>query len=212
MEKKQQDSAEKFWDSVSKRTAKSPALNTIVQKGEVYFNPDDVVLDFGCGSGDITLAIAQRVRMIYGIDTSQGMIEVANRKVKEQNCSNITFFKTDLFDEQFRNESFDIISTFNVLHYIPDKKALFGRIYELLNPNGMFISSTACLKERKSAVRFLMSGLTTLKIVPKMLFYKTSELEDEIEEAGFTIIEAINIAKFPERFIIAQKNEESPLK
>lgn len=61
MGEEEQDSAEKFWDSVSKRTAKSPALNTNVQKGEVYFNPDDVVLDFGCGSEGIKLAIAQMV-------------------------------------------------------------------------------------------------------------------------------------------------------
>lgn len=87
MGEKQQDSPEKFLDSVSKRTAKSPALNTNVQKGEVYFNPDDVVLNFGCGSEGIKLAIAHRVQMIYGIDTSQGMIEVADRKAKEQNCS-----------------------------------------------------------------------------------------------------------------------------
>ena len=51
-----------------------------------------------------------------------------------------------------------------------------------------------------------MAGLTTLKIVPKMLFYKTSELENGIKETGFKIIEATNIAKLPERFIIARKD------
>jgi len=52
----------------------------------------------------------------------------------------------------------------------------------------------------------MMAGLTGLKIVPEIIFYKTSELENEIKESGFTIIEATDIAKLPERFIIARKD------
>ena len=51
-----------------------------------------------------------------------------------------------------------------------------------------------------------MSILTTIGVVPKMIFYKTSELENEIEKAGFSIVATFDIAKLPERFIVAKKD------
>ena len=210
-EPKRLDKSEIFWDNVSKlfcsskRTMNSPALQSVRQNAGNFFKPNDTVLDFGCGPGDITFEIARQTQQVYATDISEGMIEAAKQKAGEQNISNIQFIKTNLFDGNFQTNSLDVITAFNVLHYITIKKQLFAKFNELLKPQGFFISSTAYLRERKSALRFLMSGLTTLKIVPETLFYKTSELENEIKEAGFTIVEASNIAKLPERFIIARK-------
>ncbi|MBY0425377.1 MAG: class I SAM-dependent methyltransferase, partial [Cytophagales bacterium] len=134
------------------------------------------------------------------------MIEASEQKANSQNIATAKFSKADLFNVSFQNSSFDTVSTFNVLHYIHDKRDFYLRIHELLKPNGLFISSTACLRERGSILRFIMSGLTAFNFVPKMIFYKTSELETEIREAGFTILESYNITKLPERFIIARKD------
>ncbi|MGQ1788508.1 MULTISPECIES: class I SAM-dependent methyltransferase [unclassified Saccharicrinis] len=203
---------EKFWDIVSRRfvnstrTMNSAALQTIKKDVNKFFKSTDIVLDFGCGPGDITLVIAQNAQKVYATDISTGMIDAAKKKASEQNISNIKFTRTNLFDGKFQSNSFDKITAFNVLQYIEDKKQLYSKIHELLKPQGLFISATACLRERKSALRFLMAGLTKLKIVPKIFLYKTSELENEMKGAGFKIIEATNIAKVPERFIIAQKD------
>lgn len=211
METKQKDKAEKFWDTVSKRfgnsnrTINSPALLRVRQNSDKYFKPTDTVLDFGCGPGDITFEIARKTQEVYGIDYSEGMVEAAHQKAKEQNLENVKFLKTDLFDGSFQNNSFDVITAFNVLHYIHDKNELYKKIYELLKPQGLFISSTACLRERLSPLRFLLSGLTWFGVMPKMIFYKTAELENEIKKTGFTLVETINIAKLPERFIVAKK-------
>lgn len=202
---------EKFWNIVSKRfvnskrTMDSPALQNIRRNADKYFKSTDIVLDFGCGPGDITLEIAQNTQMVYATDISAGMIEAATEKASEQSINNIKFIRTNLSDGKFQAGSFDIVTAFSVLQYIEDKKQLYSKIHELLKPQGLFISSTACLRERKSALRFLMAGLTKLKIVPKILLYKTSELENEMKVAGFKIIEATNIAKVPDRFIIARK-------
>lgn len=212
IETRQKDKAEKFWDTVSKRfgnpnrTINSPALLTVRQNSDKYFKRTDTVLDFGCGQGDITFEIAQKTKEVYGIDYSKGMIVAAHQMTKEHNLENVKFLKTDLFDGSFQNNSFDVITAFNVLHYIYDKNELYKKIYELLKPQGLFISSTACLRERLSTLRFIMSGLTSFGVVPKMIFYKTRELENEIEKADFTLVETTNITKFPERFIVAKKN------
>jgi len=203
--------SERFWNNVSKRfgnsnrSMSSPALQFIKQNADNYFKPTDRILDIGCGPGDITLELARKTKEVFATDISEGMIEAATQKADERNYKNIQFIRTDLSDNSFQPYSFDVITAFNMLQYVPDKKILIGKIFELLKPQGLFLSSTACLRERKSFLRFTLAGLTTLNIVPEIGKYTTPELEKEIEESGFTIIEASDISKVPERLIIAKK-------
>jgi 2-polyprenyl-3-methyl-5-hydroxy-6-metoxy-1,4-benzoquinol methylase len=204
--------SERFWDNVSKRFSgsnrmmNSPALQIVQQKAGIYFTPTDKVLDIGCGPGDITFEIARKTQEVFATDISEGMIGAAKQSAIKKNITNIQFYQTDLLDTKFQSDSFDVITAFSMLQYINDKQDHYVKIFELLRPHGLFISSTPCLRERKSAIRFIMAGLTLLKIVPKILFYKNTELESEIKESGFTIKEASDISKLPERFIIAIKN------
>jgi len=203
--------SERFWNNVSKRfgnsnrSMSSPALQFIKQNADNYFKPTDRILDIGCGPGDITLELARKTKQVFATDISEGMIEAATQKADERNYKNIQFIRTDLSDNSFQPYSFEVITAFNMLQYVPDKKILIGKIFELLKPQGLFLSSTACLRERKSFLRFTLAGLTTLNIVPEIGKYTTPELEKEIEESGFTIIEASDISKVPERLIIAKK-------
>ena len=212
LEPKRRRKSEKFWDRVSKlfgnsnRTMNSPALRTIKQYADKYFTPTDMILDIGCGPGDITFEIARRTKFVYATDISEGMINSAKYRAVEQNISNAKFIRTNLIDKSFQALSFDVITAFNMLQYVTDKQQLYSAIHEYLKPQGLFISSTACLNERKSMIRFMLTGMSTLKIGPDILFYKTSELENEIKESGFTIIEAGDISKIPERFIVARKD------
>jgi len=184
----------------------SPALQIVRQKAGIYFTPTDKVLDIGCGPGDITFEIARKTHEVFATDISEGMISSAKQNAVKKNITNILFYQTDLLDTKFQSGSFDVITAFNMLQYINDRRNHYCKIFELLRPNGLFISSTACFRERKSALRFVMAGLTLLKIVPEIFFYKKTELDSEIKESGFTIKEASDISKLPERFIIAIKS------
>ena len=206
------DRSEKFWNNISKwfsnsnRTMNSPALQTMKQSADKYFTPTDKILDIGCGPGDITIEIARKTQLVYATDISGGMIKAAEQEAVKQNIYNIQFFRTDLIDANFQTGSFDVITAFNMLQYILDKQHFYDRILEFLKPQGLFISSTPCLRERKPVVRYILKGLTTLNFVPDIVFYKVSELENEMKESGFSIVEATNIAKLPERLIVARKD------
>jgi len=92
---KQKSKAEKFWDTVAKRfgkpnqTMNSPALLTVKQNSDKYFKPTSTILDFGCGTGDITFEMVRKTQQVYGIDYSEGMVEAANQKTKEKNIKNV---------------------------------------------------------------------------------------------------------------------------
>jgi 2-polyprenyl-3-methyl-5-hydroxy-6-metoxy-1,4-benzoquinol methylase len=130
------------------------------------------LLEFGCGSGTITSKPTKGAKAIDAIDISSGMLEFAKRQAEENSISNINYIQTSIFDERFKDETFDVILAFNVLHYIEDMPSLIERINRLLKPNGIFISSTACLKEKRSFLRYLVLTLTKLGIMPKTNFYK----------------------------------------
>ena len=199
--------AEKFFDRVSSKSKPEPNQTAlkIIESSKVFLEKDNYILDFGCGSGAITNKLFKAVKAIEAIDISSGMLDFAKRQADENSIGNINYIQTSIFDERFKDESFDVILAFNVLHYIEDMQSLIKRINSLLKPNGIFISSTACLKEKKNGIRFLMWVLNTMKIVPKTLFYRKSDLENLITKGGFNIIKSEMISGLPEYFIIGKK-------
>ncbi len=59
----------------------------------------DKILDIGCGSGAISLALADNLRksQIYGIDISKEAINLSKRNKEKLNLKNVEFFESDIF-------------------------------------------------------------------------------------------------------------------
>ena len=70
----------------------------------------DKILDIGCGSGAISLALADNMRksQIYGIDISKEAINLSKRNKEKLNLKNVEFFESDIFSN-VRDKNFDII-------------------------------------------------------------------------------------------------------
>ena len=108
-----------------------------------YLKPGDHALDFACGSGSLTLDLAGSVQHILAIDTSDMMIELANKKAKDQHIENVEFRNTGIFDPALEPGSFDVVMAFNIFQFIRDENTVLERISALLNDNGIFIQATA---------------------------------------------------------------------
>jgi len=201
--------SEKFFDRVSSKSKPEPnkTASKIIELSKEFLEKDKYVLDFGCGSGAITNKIAKEVKAIDAIDISSGMLEFAQKQAKENAITNINYRQVSIFDKDFKDEAFDVILAFNVLHYIEDMPNHVVRINSLLKPNGIFISSTACMKEKRSLIRCLVSFLSKTGLVPKMISYKKVELETLIENGNFEVIKSERISKLPEYFIVMKKRK-----
>lgn len=206
--------SEKFWDRIS-RTYDEQAKDgdseqsyiTAIENAKKHLNSSDCVLDFGCGTGIITLEIADDVKEIHAIDISSKMIETIKRKASERKIENIDCAQATIFDERFKRESFDVILAFSVLHYVEDAQKGMQRINELLKPEGLLISETPCLGEKKTLVSILIFLLSKVGFLPSMRFLTISELEDLVANRGFSIVETEEYSyhNVVEYLIVAQK-------
>ena len=201
---------EKFWnrlanqfDKLSKHFERPPS-----EKAKKFLNVNDIVLDFGCATGTVTIELSDYVKEIKGIDISSRMIDVAKRKVSEVNIKNIDFIQATIDDERLKIDSFNVIIAFNILHFFQDTQNVLKRINKLLKPGGLIIIATACVGQRtfsNSLQYLLFSPLIKLGIIPYMKFFKTSELKDLIESGNFQIIEFVNLDSPTNYFIVAKK-------
>lgn len=93
-------------------------------------------LDFGCGTGLVTLRIQPLVRTITGVDSSEGMLDVLRGKVKSGGLTNVETRFVD-FEKGDRVEgAFDLIVSSMTLHHVPDTAALFRQWHQLLVADG----------------------------------------------------------------------------
>lgn len=126
-----------------------------------YLTPNDRVLDFACGTGLVTLPVAQMAAEVCAIDISDEMVRHLKEKIAEQGVGNVSASCMDLFDESLRPGSFDAVVACNVLLYLENRAEVLARIRELLRTEGMFLSATDCLGERSHARVFASGGAAT---------------------------------------------------
>ena len=94
------------------------------------------VLDYGCGSGLLTLGIMPYVGSIVGADSSHGMLEVLTRKIQQQGLSNVTTSLIDLECQDTLEGDFDLIVSNMTMHHVRDVKTLVSDFVQALNPSG----------------------------------------------------------------------------
>lgn len=91
------------------------------------------VLDAGCGMGRYAEVAQQHGATVIGFDLSRA-IDVAFLKLGRQ--ANIHFIQADIFTLPFKNNIFDFIYSFGVLHHTPDAKMAFKQLPRLLKLGG----------------------------------------------------------------------------
>jgi 2-polyprenyl-3-methyl-5-hydroxy-6-metoxy-1,4-benzoquinol methylase len=94
------------------------------------------VLDFGCGTGLVTLKLQPLVKRITGVDSSTGMLEVLHAKVKRLGISNVVTQHADLEEGGSIEGSFDLIVSSMALHHVAEPSVLIRRLTNLLEPGG----------------------------------------------------------------------------
>ena len=107
------------------------------QLARLTLDGGEQILDVGCGDGKITAEIAARVPRgsVLGVDPSRDMIAFASSRFSPPAQTNIRFEVADARRLPYRDE-FDLVVSFNALHWVPEQGAALGSIRGALKPGG----------------------------------------------------------------------------
>jgi len=204
------DQSTRFWDRIADRYSKRPisddaAYQKKLQVTRQYFQPGMEVLEVGCGTGSTAITHAAFVKHILAIDISSRMIEIAQGKADAGNVENVTFERSGIEELSVSDQALDAVLGLSILHLLENKEEVIAKVYEMLKPGGIFVTSTACIGDTMKFFKFVAPIGEFFGLMPLVKVFTTKELEGSLTDAGFEIDYQWQPGKGKSVFIVAKK-------
>ncbi|NQU46550.1 MAG: class I SAM-dependent methyltransferase [Chlorobium sp.] len=148
-------SSEKFnrqaadFDNNPRRTSIAEAVASAITK-TVPLKGSTKGLEFGCGTGLVTMQVAPRLRHLTAIDTSHRMLGVLEGKLLASGIKNIETLCLDLSSAEDRRRlkaPYDFIYSSMTLHHIDSTAPFLGLLFTMLSEGGMLAIADLDLEE-----------------------------------------------------------------
>jgi len=205
-------SGARFWDDIAEKYAAKPVVDMAAfeRKKAItreHLRTDARVLEVGCGTGSLALAMAPYAGHIHALDVSAEMVRIANHKKQAQGVANVTFHQGPLDAlGAFEREHFDSAWAYSILHLVPDRPRTLRALFERLKPGGSLISSNVCLGGSWVPYGPLITVMRWFGKAPYVYIYDRPTILRELREAGFVAIEEKDVgAEKTVAFIVAKK-------
>jgi ubiquinone/menaquinone biosynthesis C-methylase UbiE len=137
------DSIAKLYDFSFRFNGYSRSMESYLRKNLPYLNHGARILDAGCGTGLMTMALAktiQRQVKITAIDLSHSSLATARKAAggKRRRDHHVSFTQADMLALPFADHSFDLIVTSGALEYVSLQEGL-GEIARVIMPGGYLL-------------------------------------------------------------------------
>ena len=200
----------RFWDRIAERYARRPVADEAAYQRKLAvtrerLRPDMELLEVGCGTGSTAIAHAPYVKHVHATDISSRMIEIARRKAADASVANVTFEQTAVEDLGGSGRRFDAVLALSLLHLLEDKESVLASLRDLLVPDGLLVTSTACLGDTMKWFELVGPVGRFLGLIPRVEVFTVKELETSIVAAGFRIEHQWQPARGKAVFIVARK-------
>ncbi len=142
-------------------------------------SPDMDAMDFGCGTGLLTLRLYPLVRSITGVDSSHGMLDVLKAKIETRHLENVRAKFLDITQGDVLMGSHSLIVSSMTLHHVQDTRGLLRGFHDVMLPGGLLCIADLDLDEGKfhdSSEGVFHNG------------FDRSELRRDFAESGFVDI------------------------
>ncbi|KAK4880442.1 hypothetical protein RN001_008588 [Aquatica leii] len=200
----------------------------VLNKNVEFFQVNNcVVLDVGCGPGNITHdkilpILPNNMKQIIGVDILRENIEYARNHY--QTDPRISFEEMDILTDRLPNEyiaTFDLIVSLFCFHLIGDHKKALKNIYKMLKPGGKILINFIDKSVLPNMYQYVYDNPKWTKymsnfdeVVPKNHSYEPKKLYEEIgfsqfqcdeqenyylygEDAAFGILQSLNMFDVP---------------
>ena len=153
--------------------------------------PGKIVLDLGCGPGNLTVRLAEKVApqgRVVGVDPDAERIKVAQEKYGGE--TNLTFLVgSDAEFPEIRTKTYDIIYSNIVFHWMKDKEKAFKSMYQSLKPEGTLVFAVPVRgPDTLEALLKATNDEMAARLVSKAHVEPSSVCKTLCAEAGFKIV------------------------
>jgi SAM-dependent methyltransferase len=132
--------------------------------------PDEHVVDVGCGCGATALTIAEAVGprgAVLGVDVSAPMVEVARARARQRNLVNASFVAADASSHAFDARYDLLFSRFGVMFFC-DPAGAFANLRRALRPGGRLAFVCWAAIDENPWFAIPMSAATTIVPPPPL--------------------------------------------
>lgn len=135
-----------FWDGVARvydifaNIINRKAHRELCDRISEEVHAEDNVLECACGTGMISVRVAEKCRTLVATDFSRNMLKRARKKCAS--FSNITYAEADIMNLPYEDASFDLVIAGNVLHLLDDPVAAMRELERVCKKGGRIIVPT----------------------------------------------------------------------
>jgi GT2 family glycosyltransferase/tetratricopeptide (TPR) repeat protein/uncharacterized HAD superfamily protein/hypoxanthine phosphoribosyltransferase len=153
--------------------------NFMLNEIEKIVKRKGTLLDVGCGWGAFLENARGRGFKVRGIEITPRTAEFA------RNTLGIDVTSSQFTDTEFESNSISVVTMLHVLEHLPDPKAAISRVFDILEPGGLFAGIVPNIDSVCSAV--LEDKWEWFQPMYHYVHYSPSSLRKHLEEAGFKI-------------------------
>lgn len=173
------------------------------------------ILDIGCGTGNVSLACAEKGASVTGIDLNAGMLENARKKLENSSLKDrVQFVEMGVAElkTRFKEETFDACVSCLAFSELSEDEQRYAinSMHSLLKPDGILMIADEVIPENngKRILHFLAHAPVRLLayVMTQSTTRPLNDLESEIKSAGFSIIQIKRI--WNDSFIIIKARKE----
>jgi cyclopropane fatty-acyl-phospholipid synthase-like methyltransferase len=161
--------------------------------------PDDTVLDLGTGTGAIALALAPAAGRVVGRDISEGMMEQAREKAREQGFDNVEFGKGTFREPNYDGPVDVVVSNFAMHHLSDEEKREAIEVVASLGPRKFVLGDVMFFGTPDPEEPFYSPEVDD----PSTVGY----LADALTDAGFSLT-AVEMVHEQVGVLVAERPEE----
>ncbi|EDT85446.1 class I SAM-dependent methyltransferase [Clostridium botulinum] len=144
---------------------------------------DKIVGDLGCGTGFVSLAVANEASIVFSIDNSINMLKELSASASKKDYKNIYPIKSSLDNLAIFDESLNVVFINMALHHIKNAKKAIAEMYRVLKKDGVVVISD--VKEHNGE-------WAKEEMFDEWLGFSKEQMTNWLEDAGFKNIEIEN--------------------
>ncbi|KAJ51400.1 ubiquinone/menaquinone biosynthesis C-methylase UbiE [Clostridium tetanomorphum] len=132
------DSIANNWNVIRSEYFEEKLKYKVLSKAEI---DNKIAADLGCGTGFISLALAEKANLVFSLDQSNNMLKELKKEISKKDITNIYAIKSDLENIVLFDESVDDVFINMALHHVVNVDKAISEIYRVLKKGGSIVIS-----------------------------------------------------------------------